>query len=84
MNILTVKELINYLETKFNPDAKMCRWYERGAYMQCEPVMKSDVGDHMFITVKDDKNIMKNRFKMTDEELSNEYASVDDDFVLIF
>ena len=83
-DILTIKELINYLETNFNPDDKLCRWYERGAYMQCEPVSSSDVGNYMFIKVKDDKNMMKNKYRMTEDEISNEYASVDDDYVLIF
>ena len=41
------------------------------------------LGDNMFIYVKDDKERMKQRFKMTDDELSEQYHNVDDNYVLI-
>jgi hypothetical protein len=84
MKILTVKKLIEHLQTNFKPDDKLCFWYEGGAYMNCEPVLESMLGDNMFIRVKDDKDRMKNRFNMTDDELADDYKNVEDDYVLMF
>jgi hypothetical protein len=84
MKKLTVKKLIEHLQTNFKPDDKICFWYEGGAYMNCEPVLESMLGDNMFIRVKDDKDRMKNRFNMTDDELADDYKNVEDDYVLMF
>lgn len=84
MEKLTVKKLIEHLQTNFKPDDKICFWYEGGAYMNCEPVLESMLGDNMFIRVKDDKDRMKNRFNMTDDELADDYKNVEDDYVLMF
>jgi hypothetical protein len=39
--------------------------------------------DMMFTYVKNDKEKMKKRFNMTDDELSDQYKNVDDTDVLI-
>jgi hypothetical protein len=84
MKKLTVKKLIEHLQTKFKPDDKICFWYEGGAYMNCEPVLESMLGDNMFIRVKDDKEKMKKQFNMLDDELAVDYKNVEDDYVLIY
>ena len=84
MEKLTVKKLIEHLQTNFKPDDKICFWYEGGAYMNCEPVLESMLGDNMFIRVKDDKEKMKKRFNMLDDELADDYKNVEDDYVLMF
>lgn len=84
MEKLTVKKLVDYLQANFKPDDKICFWYEGGAYMNCEPALESMLGDNMFIRVKDDKDRMKDRFNMTDDELADDYKNVEDDYVLMF
>ena len=84
MEKLTVKKLIEHLQTNFKPDDTLCFWYEGGAYMNCEPVLESMIGDNMFIRVKDDKEKMKKRFNMLDDELADDYKNVEDDYVLMF
>lgn len=84
MKKLTVKKLIEHLQTNFKPDDILCFWYEGGAYMNCEPALESMLGDKMFIRVKDDKEKMKKRFNMLDDELADDYKNVEDDYVLIF
>lgn len=84
MKKLTVKKLIEHLQINFKPDDKICFWHEGGAYMNCEPIIESMLGDNMFIRVKDDKDRMKNRFNMTDDELADDYKNVEDDYVLMF
>ena len=83
MKILTVKKLIEHLQTNFKPDDKLCFWYEGGAYMNCEHALENMLNDMMFTYVKNDKEKMKKRFNMTDDELSDEYKNVDDNDVLI-
>ena len=84
IKIATVKDLIEHLQTNFKPDDKLCFWYEGGAYMNCEHILKSMLGNNMFIYVKDDKEKMKFKFKMTDEEINEQYHNVIDNDVLIF
>ena len=83
MKILTVKKLIDHLQTNFNPDDKLCFWYEGGAYMNCEHVLESMLGNKMFIKIKDDKEQMRTKFKLIDAEIDDEYKNVNDEDVLI-
>jgi hypothetical protein len=84
MKILTVGKLIEHLQSNFNPDDNLCFWYEGGAYMNCEHVLESMLGDNMFIKIKDDKERMKNKFKFSEDEIKEDYKNVNDDDVLIF
>lgn len=84
MKILTVKKLIEHLQSNFNPDDNLCFWYEGGAYMNCEHVLESMLGDNVFIKIKDDKERMKNKFKFSEDEIKEDYKNVNDDDVLIF
>lgn len=81
---VTVKDLIKHLQTNFKPDDKLCFWYEGGAYMNCEPIIESMLGDNMFIYVKDDKEKMKKRFNISDDEITEDYRNVNDNYVLIY
>lgn len=84
MKILTVGKLIEHLQSNFNPDDNLCFWYEGGAYMNCEHVLESMLGDNVFIKIKDDKERMKNKFKFSEDEIKEDYKNVNDDDVLIF
>ena len=66
MKILTVKKLIEHLQTNFKPDDKLCFWYEGGAYMNCEHVLKEQLGDTMFIYVSQDKERSKKLYPKDD------------------
>jgi hypothetical protein len=84
MKILTVGKLIEHLQSNFNPEDELCFWYEGGAYMNCEHVLESMLGDNMFIKIKDDKERMKNKFKISEDDIKEDYKNVNDDDVLIF
>jgi hypothetical protein len=84
MKILTVKKLIEHLQTNFKPEDKLCFWHEGGAYMNCEYALQSMLSDKMFIKIKDDKEKMKNRFNFTEDEIKEDYKNVTDNDVLIF
>jgi hypothetical protein len=84
MKILTVNKLIEHLQSNFNPEDKLCFWCEGGAYMNCEHVLESMLGDNMFIKIKDDKERMKNKFKISEDDIKEDYKNVNDDDVLIF
>jgi hypothetical protein len=83
MKKLTVKKLIEHLQTNFKPTDKLCFWYEGGAYMNCEHALEDMLGDMMFTYVKDDKKRMMERFKRTKAELDDDYRNVSDDDVII-
>lgn len=84
MKILTVKKLIEHLQTNFNPDDNLCFWYEGGAYMNCEHVLENMLGNMMFMYVKDDKQRMLKKFNISKDEVDEEYRNVNDNDVLIF
>lgn len=53
--VCTVQDLIDHLTKNFKPTDKLCMWYEGGAYMNCEHLLKYQLGDTRFLYVKDDK-----------------------------
>ena len=53
--IATVGDLVAHFQKNFKPEDRLCFRYEGGAYMNCEHVLKSMLGDTMFKYVKDDK-----------------------------
>lgn len=82
---LTVKELIEHLQTNFNPDDKLCFWYEGGAYMNCENVPKDFLKEkRMFVYVKDDKERRMKDYNDSKEKVDEDYEFVDDNDVLIY
>ena len=50
---MTVKDLIEYLETHFKLDQRLCFYDEGGAWCELVHVPKSLIGDWMFRYVKD-------------------------------
>ena len=82
--IATVGDLINHLQTHFKPTDKLCFGYEGGAYVNYENVLKDMLGDNMFLYVKDEKKRRIEKFKITQEEVDEDFQFVKDDDVLTF
>ena len=83
MKKLTVKKLIEYLQNNFNPEDKLCFWYEGGAYMNCEYALENMLGNMMFTYVKNDKERMIKRFNLSKDKVDEEYQNVDDNAIII-
>jgi len=82
---LTVKELIEHLQTNFKSTDKLCFWYEGGAYMNCENVPNDWLKEkRMFVYVKDDKERRMKDYKDSKEKVDEDYEFVDDNDVLIY
>lgn len=79
----TVGQLIDYLRDNFRRDDALCFWYEGGAYMNCERVPSSFIGDRMFVYVKDDKDKMIARGH-SKKSMDEDYQYVQDNDVLVY
>ena len=80
----TVGDLIKHLQEHFKPSDKLCFWYEGGAYMNCEHLPKSDLGDLMFKYVKDDKKRRIEDNGDTQEQVDKDFEFVSDNDVIIY
>ena len=82
--VATVGDLIAHLQRNFRPEDKLCFWDEGGAYMNCEHVTKSMLGDMMFKYVKDDKQRRIDRHGATQKENDEDFEWVGDEDVIVY
>ena len=82
--IATVGDLIAHLQRNFRPEDKLCFWSEGGAYMNCEHVTKSMLGDMMFKYVKEDKQRRIKQHGTTQKENDEDFEWVGDDDVIVY
>jgi len=81
----TVKDLIEYLESNFNPEDLVCFFDEGGAWCELVHVPKNLIGDWMFKYVKDKRE--EELSKDTEEQKKytiESYRMVEDDCVVIY
>lgn len=79
--ICTVGDLIEHLQKNFKPEDKLCRWFESGAYMNCEHILKDHLGDLMFTYVKHDREKFKKMYPHVDD-LYKDFDWINDNDVL--
>ena len=82
--IATVGDLIAHLQRNFRPEDRLCFWDEGGAYMNCEHVTKSMLGDMMFKYVKDDKLRRIKLHGATPQENAEDFEWVGNDDVIVY
>ena len=82
--IATVGDLVAHLQKNFKPEDRLCFWYEGGAYMNCEHVLKSMLGVMMFKYVKDDKVRRTEQHGTSPEENAEDFEYVGDDDVIVY
>ena len=79
-NDITVSDLIEFLQTNFKPDTKLC-WIDciEGFKYDCKPFYKNKLGKHNFVYVKQDKErLLKDKTNIDDY-----YQFVNDNDILI-
>ena len=82
--IATVGDLIAHLQKNFKSEDRLCFWYEGGAYMNCEHVLKSMLGDMMFKYVKDDKIRRTEQHGTSSEDNDEDFEYVSDNDVIVY
>ena len=82
--IATVGDLMDHLQKNFKPEDKLCFWYEGGAYINCEHVLKSMLGDMMFKYVKDDKIRRIEQHGASPDGVADDYEYVEDNDVVVY
>ena len=82
--IATVGDLVAHLQKNFRSEDKLCFWYEGGAYINCEHVLKSMLGDMMFKYVKDDKSRRIEQHGASQKENDENFEWVGDDDVIVY
>ncbi len=82
--IVTVGDLVAYLQKGFKPEDRLCFWEEGGAYMNCEHVTKCVLGDMMFKYVKHDKQRRIDQYGATQKENGEDFEWVGDDDVVVY
>ena len=75
---------VRHLTKNFKPEDKLCFWYEGGAYINCEHVLKSMLGDMMFKYVKDDKIRRIEQHGASPDGVADDYEYVEDNDVVVY
>lgn len=83
VEVCTVKDLIEHLQNNFKPTDKLCRWYEGGAYMNCEHLLKYQLNDLCFLYVKNDKLRLQKMYGTKHDDIYKDCGWINDDDVVI-
>jgi hypothetical protein len=81
ITLCTVGDLIEHLQKNFKPTDKLCYWYEGGAYMNCEHILKEELGHNKFMYVSDDKKRLSEKYP--DNDMYKDCSWIKDNDVII-
>lgn len=84
--IVTVKDLIEYLEKNFKSSDKLCFFDEGGAWCELVNIPKYLIGDWMFTYVKDKKEKDTKQCGLKDAEriISHNFRNVTENDMVIY